>query len=425
MTLSYTGTNLTGLANPDGGLHTVVYDGSHHATSDQFGSLSTAYRYSTGVLSGYTPGDGGASALSPQDTFGLTTLVAAPAVRSLTDPLNRGTREQLDGSGRPLAVTAPDGGVTQYTRNSNGWVTKMTDPDGNVTSYTLDSAGYATQVTLPDGNTQQAVYQTAFHALTQTTDENGNLSTYTYDSGGHRLTQKDPLGDVTSYGYLTNGLMQTMTDALGRVSTYAYDTSRRLSTTTDAAGNAATVTYDGNGNQATAVGINWVHHHLRQRCPRPRAAPDGRGRRRDELRLQRFGPDQQHRPARVRHQRFVQHARLAGERSAGGGHGGAAVGAVQLRLRGAADGHVRCQRQLELQRLQRGGATTTSSTKPVGGVAASAFDLAGQPTLSTDVLGAATSSVYNSRGWVTPQCGCLGQRHHDGLRQGGQHAEHD
>ena len=116
------GTNLTGLANPDGGLHTVVYDGNHHATSDQFGSLSTAYRTSNGVLSGYTPGDGGAYALSPQDTFGLTTLVAAPAVASLTDPLNRVTREQLDSSGRPLAVTAPDGGVTQYARNSNGWI---------------------------------------------------------------------------------------------------------------------------------------------------------------------------------------------------------------------------------------------------------------------------------------------------------------
>ena len=170
-----------------------------------------------------------------------------------------------------------------------------------MTSYTLDSAGYATQVTLPDGNTQQSVYQTAFHALTQSTDANGNLWTYTYDSGGHRLTAKDPLGDVTSYGYLTNGLMQTMTDALGRVSTYAYDTSRRLSTTADAAGRAGHLRRQ--RQPGNAGGPTGSHHHLRQRRFRPGLADDGRGRRRDELRLQRFRPaDEQHRPARPRHQ---------------------------------------------------------------------------------------------------------------------------
>jgi YD repeat-containing protein len=254
LTLNSGTNNLTGIADPDGGLRTFTYDASHRLTQDQFGVLNGTYSYSSGQESGYTPGNGGASAVSPYDLYGLSAAVATPFFATLTDPLGRVTRKSLDSSGRPLETINPDGGITLDVRNGQGWVTQETDPMGRVTTFTLDSSGFPTQVTLPDGNTQKYQYQAAFHALTQYTDENGNIWTYTFDSGGHLLTEKDPLGNVTSYTYYSStGLLQSVEDALGRFTTYSYDADRRLSTVTDALGNVSTTTYDTNGFVATQV----------------------------------------------------------------------------------------------------------------------------------------------------------------------------
>jgi hypothetical protein len=96
LTLDSSTNHLTNIANPDGGLRSLSYDSSHHLTQDQFGSLSTTYAYSNGVYSSTTPGDGGAFSISPQSTFGLSSLAAAPLWASVTDPLGRVTREQLE-----------------------------------------------------------------------------------------------------------------------------------------------------------------------------------------------------------------------------------------------------------------------------------------------------------------------------------------
>jgi len=39
----------------------------------------------------------------------------------------------MAGQGRPLLQIAANGGVTQYGRNANGWVTSVTDPLGRTT----------------------------------------------------------------------------------------------------------------------------------------------------------------------------------------------------------------------------------------------------------------------------------------------------
>ena len=46
-------------------------------------------------------------------TAGLSSLAAGPVIANVTDPLGRVTREQLDTSGRPTLVLAPDGGATR------------------------------------------------------------------------------------------------------------------------------------------------------------------------------------------------------------------------------------------------------------------------------------------------------------------------
>jgi RHS repeat-associated protein len=263
VTLTINGSgDLTTFTNADGDQRTFSYDGTHHLTDDHFDILRGTYAYTHGVVTGFTTGDmatdpsAGRSTDSPGILVGLDSLGTSPVWSSVTDPLGRTTREQLDQWGQPLVVVSPDrGATTTITRDSNGWITKETDPLGRVTTIVRDSAGYITQQTNPDGGITSYVYQTAFHALTQSTDERGNTTNMSYDaSTGHLLTVTDPLNKVTTYTYnSSSGLLETVTDALGRVTTTLYDSSRRVQTTINAVGDRATLTYDGNGNAATQV----------------------------------------------------------------------------------------------------------------------------------------------------------------------------
>src|SRR5207244_9218128 len=121
VTLTHSGTDLTKITNPDGGLHTLAYDGSHHPTREDFGGLSTTYAYANNEVTNYTPLDNGSVTVNPGNLFGLSVLSAGGPV-SITDGLGRTTRWLLDTSGRPTLQIAPDGGVTRYTRDANGWV---------------------------------------------------------------------------------------------------------------------------------------------------------------------------------------------------------------------------------------------------------------------------------------------------------------
>jgi YD repeat-containing protein len=228
-TLAYSGTALTQITNPDGGLHTLSYDGNKHLTGETWTStanptvvlLQNEWFYGTsGALASYTWGSLQSSSgdtnpsnytLSPAIVQGLGGLVAGLVMATSTEPvLQPGVAAhqsafQLDGAGRLLQALAADGGLTQDARDANGRVTVMTDPLGRVTTYARDSAGYVTQITNPDGTTRNYQYQASDHALTTYTDERGNTTTYQYDGQGHRKTATDALGRVTTFTYYSGG----------------------------------------------------------------------------------------------------------------------------------------------------------------------------------------------------------------------------
>ena len=62
--------------------------------------------------------------------MGLDQLERAPLQASLTDPLGRQTRWELDSRGRATSVQANDGGLTTFVLDSAGRVTDTTDPGG-------------------------------------------------------------------------------------------------------------------------------------------------------------------------------------------------------------------------------------------------------------------------------------------------------
>src|SRR5262249_26049034 len=64
VTLTYTSGDLTTVKNPDAGLHTFAYDGSHHATSEQFANLRNSWGYGSNALATITWGTTSSSAIT-------------------------------------------------------------------------------------------------------------------------------------------------------------------------------------------------------------------------------------------------------------------------------------------------------------------------------------------------------------------------
>ena len=57
VTLTMGSGNLTAIKNPDGGLRTLTYDGSHKLSTWNFAGLSSTYAYdASGVWNSVTPG---------------------------------------------------------------------------------------------------------------------------------------------------------------------------------------------------------------------------------------------------------------------------------------------------------------------------------------------------------------------------------
>ena len=89
LTLSYSGSNLTGILDTAGGVHTFAYDSSHRLQNEQVGPLNATYTYSTsnGTLTQINRGLGTTLAVTAaaQGLGVSTALNARKAVAALID----------------------------------------------------------------------------------------------------------------------------------------------------------------------------------------------------------------------------------------------------------------------------------------------------------------------------------------------------
>jgi YD repeat-containing protein len=248
--------NLTSFVDAAGGVSSFGYDSSSRMVSEQVGPLSTSYTYSpsNGTLTQVNRGLGTMMAVTAAAVQGLgspTAINASQAVVTLTDGLNHTTSYLLDTLGRPLQTTTADGAVQSWTRNAAGDPTAYTDPLNRQTLYAYNLTADLTQITYPDGTTTNYQYELTFHQVTQVQDALGNLTKSSYDPiTGDLLTQTDALNNVTAYTW-ANGLKQTTKDALGNVTTLQWDSVKRRQTAKiDALGSKTTYSYDAAGNQS-------------------------------------------------------------------------------------------------------------------------------------------------------------------------------
>ncbi|MFF8611558.1 RHS repeat-associated core domain-containing protein [Streptomyces sp. NPDC015350] len=176
------------------------------------------------------------------DGYGVKDTRAHGSTLARTTQYHRGPRHRVD------AVTDPYGRRTEFTYDTNGYVTRTTELAGTPQARQSGTAVYdgpydqPTTLTDPLGNTTTLGYD-AVGDLRKVTNPEKRETTLTYTSDGQVKTVTDASEAVTEYTYL-NGEMVSVKDAEGRTSGQFLDAAGRPSALTDAAGSRTTLTYD-------------------------------------------------------------------------------------------------------------------------------------------------------------------------------------
>ncbi len=220
--------NLTGLADVDNStavgndLRTFTYDpaGSHRLMNDQWGTWNTTYSYEPASSALMTINRGHDSVVTTDTTLtirpaniqGLVTSPAALASQvqgAVTDALGHTTSYALDPLGRLTQEQRPGLPPETWQRDSAGQVVAYTDALGNQTTYWYrygSNLGDLAEIDYPDGAVQQYTYQPQFHKVQTATDPDTNVTTYNYDgTTGDLLSVQTADLALTTYSYFQDG----------------------------------------------------------------------------------------------------------------------------------------------------------------------------------------------------------------------------
>jgi RHS repeat-associated protein len=286
---------VTGTMDPNGDVTTY--------TVDSHGNILTATdplgRVTTNTYNGFN------EVLTTEDGNGVTTTNTYDGNGNLTStsrPLaGTGQNQETDytygnGSypGDVTQVTDPNGKVTYFHYDANGYADEVKDPLGHVTGTVRNNDGWTTESYTPKAactwnsspptgcsSTYKTAYtQDAFGTPLSITDPLSRVTTYTYDADEQQTTVQDGNGNTTTNAYdlagelcwtlpggtsantcaspPTNarvtdyngdGTIADQKDGKGNaILTYGYDPLGRVTSTTDALSNTTTYALDGNGN---------------------------------------------------------------------------------------------------------------------------------------------------------------------------------
>ena len=173
------------------------------------------------------------------------------------------TYVSYDKAGRPTRVKAPNGVLTDYTYTPRGWLATTTvralaagtaSASDATTTVAYNPDGTVHQVTDPDGVTTTYTFDAA-HRLTDITDGQGRRYHYTLDAAGNRTQEQviTAAGTVvrrTSQAFNALGQLTAITDGLNRTvfsATYAdsYDANGNLIHSQDGLGVQRKQVFDG------------------------------------------------------------------------------------------------------------------------------------------------------------------------------------
>jgi RHS repeat-associated protein len=213
---------LTATMDPNGNVasYTVDSHGNTLTATDPLGHVTT------NTYNGFN------EVLTTQDGNGVTTTNTYDGNGNLTS------------TSRPLSGTGQNQ-ETDYTYGNGSYpgdVTQIADPNGKVTYFHYDANGYADEVKDPLGHVTGAVRNNdgwttesyppkaacTWNSSPPTGCSSTYKTTYTHDAFGNPLTITDPLSHVTTYTYDADEQQTTVQDGNGNTTTNAYDLAGEL-----------------------------------------------------------------------------------------------------------------------------------------------------------------------------------------------------
>jgi RHS repeat-associated protein len=165
------------------------------------------------------------------------------------------TTTVMDGAGRPVSKTLPDGSTVawSYSGNSGSVITRTTQTNNpgkpsTVETTVLDGMGFTKSLTDDQGTLEHAeTHDIEGHLLTTTDLASSALTEYGYDGFGRLLNESKRLSKLweqtARYSYDRNNRRTTVTDARGNTTSFHYDELDRLVGRTDPTGKATSFAY--------------------------------------------------------------------------------------------------------------------------------------------------------------------------------------
>src|SRR5581483_11259100 len=277
----------------------------HHNIYDLNGRLLQAIDDTTGNYVEYTYTAAGdiasektydGTSSDPVDVK-LYTYDTLGRVLTTTDGLGNIIKDEYDAAGNKTAETVaygtPAAARTEFTFDTNGWLTKIKDPGGHETTFGYNAAGQQISMTDPNGHSVLKTYDSD-GTLKSVTDRNGRKIEYSRDALG-RVTGEtwyaaDGVTVVETLSYSFN-VMGELTGASSSVGSYGftYDAAGRVKHVDEPVGVSLDFTYDQAGNRTRLVdslgyeenSVYGADHELVRRTLHPTSAGTGQG----ELRI--------------------------------------------------------------------------------------------------------------------------------------------
>lgn len=200
-------------------------------------------------------------------------------VRSV-DPSGATVSYERDRYGAVTAIVGPDGATTTVQRGSWGEPIAETGPGGRVWTYETDTVGNITMVTAPDGAATRYEYQQQPNgpALRRVTAPNGLSTDIECDSAGLPIRVTAPGNRTWTYARDEFGRIGTITDPLGRATVRTWTPDGRPLQQRNPDGTVLRWSYDDEGNQLSHT--NEAGQHSRTAytvmdLPYEVGAPDG------------------------------------------------------------------------------------------------------------------------------------------------------
>ncbi|GAA2010157.1 RHS repeat-associated core domain-containing protein [Nakamurella flavida] len=252
--LAYDGSgHLSTVTDPAGRKLTLTWTGSHiTALADTAGRrIDYAYDSAGNLTDVYGVGTDRSAGLASNDRFQFSYVAGKHLVASMRTPKNytsssvtaAATTMTYDSADRVLTQKDPTGRATTFAYGPSSspalsaGQTLVTDPGGHKTldTYsggllTSETKGYGTA----DAGTWTYTYDPVSLGVSTASDPDGNLQTFSYDTHGNQIAASNALGYTTSSTYDDAGDLIESVDPMGVATVNVYDQAGHINTSSTA-----------------------------------------------------------------------------------------------------------------------------------------------------------------------------------------------